>query len=341
MKNTIGALTAAVALGAAGAQVNAQSLFAPSGPVVGSPLGGGVLNNIGFGAGANTGFGSFNTAFNSRFILPMNANFNSQLASFNTQRGFNTNLLDYNARLAQFNTDRTNTANQFSQFNSALNVPSANFSTPNPQLFPSTANLISSNGTLINPSISPLAINNSSSLGFNAFNTFNPVTAGAVNFGSAGVPPAAQMQNFVRVTRTKPAYSPTLPNPPASPYPTAAEIAAANQMYGAQATASNLNVGLPPVGSNYRVPLATQPINGFIALPPVGSNFRAPLMTQATSPFAPLPPVGSNYRIPLVTQTTNPFAPLPPVGSNFRIPLGASASAFGTGAVVMGGRTAR
>ena len=347
MTSTFGALSIAVALGVAATATSpatAQSLFTPSGPVIGSPLGGGVLNNIGFGAGANTGFGSFNTSFNSRFILPMNANFNSQLASFNTQRGFNTNLLDYNARLAQFNTDRTNTANQFSQFNSALNVPSANFSTPNPQLFPSTANLISSNGTLINPSINPLAVNNSSSLGFNAFNTFNPVTARVVNFGSAGVPPIAQVQNLRTTTTTQPAttVSPAVmsgfPRPGQvttyGPYFANPRLDASTGMQILQSTGPQI------LQMNQTRAVGSFPQPGQVTT--YGPYFANPRLDAMGGTQVIQPMMSTGFPQPGQVTTYGPYFANPRLDS---VSFGTARTAFGTGmgsgSVVMGGRAVR
>lgn len=323
-------IVAAVALLTAPA-AHAQ-LFVPSGPTVGTPLGGGVLRNIGFGSGLNTGFGSFNLGFNSGVVLPLNANFNSQLASFNDQRTINPNLVDFNAQLANFNANRTSTNQQFSALNSALNVPSANFAAPNPLLFPNTQGLVTSGFNQINPTVNPFVINGpvSGSIGFSGFNTFNPLSGAGTGFGGSGIPATAQLQNITRVTRARPAYNPTLPNPPASQYPSAALLATGAVPSHSTAMVNPTWIG--PYGPLRRTnPLMDIQTVQRITTAPVG-------MTQTAPVFSPTWPnnVTPTWIGPYGTlRRTNPL--MDSVG----VTRAAFGSGLGAGSVVMGARSAR
>jgi len=307
---TFTALTLTAAFSPVQAQLNNNAFF-PSAPRILAPLGGGILGN-------QSSFGSPLRNLNPQFNT-----FGGQLAGFNSNRGaFPNQFVDYNAQLAAFNSQRTAFNSQFDRF-TANNVRVADFN---------TANLnFAADGTFFqsNPSLNPLLVNGPAtrSIGFNGFNTFNAMNPSATgfqtfntlanNFGGAGVPVAAQVQNITRISRAKPAYNPTLPASFVAPFPTAAQLAAA----------SHLNTGLPPVGSDYRIPSAT---------------------TAPTYPITALPPVGAGYRIPLAGATvTYPIMGLPPVGANYRIPLGSRvmiggaspAFGMGSGITVMGGRS--
>jgi len=351
-----GMTLAALALIATAVPAQAQfnvigSPFVPAGPTIGTPLGGGVLNNIGFGTGLNTGFGSFNTGFNSGFILPLNSNFNGQLAAFNNQRANTSNFLDFNSRLAQFNSNRTATNTQFSAFNSALNVPAANFEAPNPVLFPANQNLLANTFTQVNPSLNPLIVNGPvpGSVGFSSFNTLNALNPSATgfqtfntlanSFGGAGVPVTAQIQN-VRIARARPAFNPTLPGSFVTPIPQEAMsqhavAGSTGSTFVRQVTTNGpffANPRLDAQGSAVVLP----PLNQTTVVRPIttyGPFFANPRLDAQGSAVV-LPPFNQTAVVRAVT-TYGPFF------ANPRLDTARVRPAFGMGSgiTVMGGRS--
>lgn len=348
VKKKLGSTLAAVALlsGAsmAQAQFNSVNTFNPAGPMVLQPLGGGVLSNLslgspfntfttGSGAALSTGFGSFNNGFNQGFVLPLNQPFNSQLNAFNAQRVLDTSgFSNFNTQLANFNAQRTAFNARFIQQNSALNVPNLNV--------PGSSNVGVFTGfappTATNPSLNQSTAG-TSSFGFSAFNTFNPinntsglpVTAGALSTRSfVNNQAAARAAQVIRrpvtgaTARMAAAATPTAypwpTQPPPATYPPVLYI-----HQPAAAAAPTYPWPVQPRPTTYPPILYIHS--------PIGTGAGAPAMTTYPWPTQPAP-------------TTYP--PILYIHSPMGVGTGTGArSAFGTGvgtgAVVMGGRSVR
>jgi len=321
----LAALAVAVAACPAQAQFNNSfNPFFPTAPQMLTPLGGGVVflgDGFGnsFGNGFSNGGGiSFGNPFNG-----LNNGFNNGFNGFNTTNTFNSGAFNNNA----FNTSTINASAVQANaglapiftgvgggFNNALNI---GFRQPATSVDPFTGEIRTIDTGLFfqtNPGVSPFIVNGS----VNGNNTVN------TPFGGNLLATQAAFNNQFNarprmIFRAAPAFNPSIPNPPASPY-------AATQIGMTAATSTNVTQPawngnrnpmfyrtaspIPMFNESTRQTGAMSPITGQTAVSPMFYRTASPIpmfneSTRQTGAIVPI--TGQSAVSPMFYRTASPI----------------------------------